>query len=214
MNNDELVDLVCRTASSYLDGTMRTARVLEALKRVDRASFLPPAVRHRAYFDEALPIGNGQTCSQPSMVAFMLDKLDIVLGHRILEIGAGSGYAAVLASILCFPGGTVFASEILPELADALSSNCAEMGGRIVVLGSDGSEGYPEYGPFDRIFLSAGVRKESFKTEPLLAQIVDNGILLYPEERGCLYRIKRTGNSKTVESYHGVSFVSLKGRNS
>ena len=124
-SNEELVELVKYRADSYLGGGSRNGRVLGAMRALDRAAFLPPQSRIDAYRDEPAAIGLGQTCSQPSMVAFMLDKLDIRPGSRVLEVGAGCGYAAALIALLCSPGGSVVAAEILPELAAMARVNCS-----------------------------------------------------------------------------------------
>ena len=115
-SNEELVALVEYRADSYLGGGRRSSAVLAAMRALDRAAFLPPQSRGEAYRDEPAAIGSRQTCSQPSMVAFMLDKLELRPGLRVLEVGAGCGYAAVLIARLCSPGGSVVAAEILPEL--------------------------------------------------------------------------------------------------
>ncbi len=222
--NDELVELVRFRADSYLGGGTRNGRVLGAMRKLDRAAFLPPQSREDAYRDEPAAIGLGQTCSQPSMVAFMLDKLELKPGARVLEVGAGCGYAAALMAILCSPGGAVIAAEILPELAATARANCAvalaaamptAWGALATVelLAVDGSGGLPERAPFDRIVLSAGVRRGSFREEPLLGQLAEGGILLYPEARGKLYRTTRETGRLVRKSWNGVAFVSLQGKN-
>jgi protein-L-isoaspartate(D-aspartate) O-methyltransferase len=123
-SNDELVETIRYRAGSYLGGGIRDERVLAAMRSIDRAAFLLPHSRGAAYCDEPVSIGYGQTCSQPSMVAFMHDKLELGPGMRVLEVGAGSGYAAAIAALLCAPGGRVIAAEILPELAAMAAANC------------------------------------------------------------------------------------------
>jgi protein-L-isoaspartate(D-aspartate) O-methyltransferase len=218
-SNDELVDAIGYRAESYLGGGVRDRRVLAAMREIDRASFLAPGSREAAYLDEPVSIGLGQTCSQPSMVAFMLDKLDLGPGMRVLEVGAGSGYAAAIAALLCAPGGLVIAAEILPELAAMARANCAVALARrpaaaVEALCADASAGLPGRGPFDRVFLSAGVSRPSFREDALLAQLSDGGVLLYPEARGKLYRVTRTGGGALRESWSGVAFVRLRGKNS
>lgn len=216
-SNDELVELVKYRADSYLGGGKRDGRVLNAMRALDRAAFLPADLRWAAYFDEPVAIGLGQTCSQPSMVAFMLDRLRLFPGARVLEVGAGCGYAAAAIAILCSPGGSVIAVEILPELAAAARSNCvvalAKSLSTVEVLAIDGSGGLPGRAPFDRILLSAGVRRHSFRESLLSAQLAEGGILIYPEERGKLYRIMRRSGGLVRESWDGVAFVRLKGGN-
>jgi protein-L-isoaspartate(D-aspartate) O-methyltransferase len=150
------------------------------------------------------------------MVAFMLDKLEIKPGDTVLEIGAGCGYAGAIASILCKPG-MLYASEIIPELADMMRSNLDCYPENIKVISGDGSAGFGEYAPFDRIFVSAGVNSsasEKFDPSILLDQIRDDGVLLYPENYGNLFKIKKSGDKFVRETYFGVSFVPLIGKNS
>jgi len=222
--NAGLVARVAAAAPAYLGGRERDGRVLEAMLAIDRAAFLPEGSRWAAYLDEPVPIGWGQTCSEPSMVALMLDLLRIEPGQRILEVGSGSGYAAAIAGLLCFPGGQVYAAEILPELALAGRANCAacrlpgapasSLLDRIEFLEADGSAGFPGLAPFDRIMLSAGVASPSFREEPLLGQLAPGGMLLYPQARGSLFRITLDRSGPRRESWAGVAFVPLCGRNS
>jgi protein-L-isoaspartate(D-aspartate) O-methyltransferase len=223
-SNDELVARVARAAPLYVGGGMRDERVLDAMRAIDRAAFLPPESRYAAYVDEPVSIGEGQTCSQPSMVAFMLDKLGIGPGCRVLEVGYGSGYAAAIASLLCAPGGLVYAAEMLPSLASAGRANCAayrlpgapasSLLDRIAFIEGDGSAGFPRLAPFDRILLSAGVASRTFKESILLEQLAEGGILLYPQERGRLFRVTLTPAGVERESWSGVAFVPLRGVNS
>ena len=222
-SNDDLVDNVARDAAGYVGGGSRSARVLDAMRAVDRAAFLPEPSRWAAYIDEPVLIGEGQTCSQPSMVALMLDKLDVEPGSRVLEVGAGSGYAAAIAAILCEPGGCVFAAEIVPELARAGRANCVayRVPGRpsfslddlVRFIEGDGSAGFPRLAPFDRILLSAGVASSSFRESVLVAQLTTDGVLVYPQKRGRLFRVTRTSSGMVRESWYGVAFVPLIGKN-
>jgi protein-L-isoaspartate(D-aspartate) O-methyltransferase len=223
--NDELIELVRHRAGSYIGRGERDPRVLDAMRAIDRAAFLPAGARYAAYLDEAADIGLGQTCSQPSMVAFMLDKLDIRPASRVLEVGAGCGYAAALIALLCAPGGSVVAAEIESELASSARVNCAmalaaaaplgwASAATVELVAADASDGLPERAPFDRILLSAGVRSRSFSEEPLLAQLAEGGVLVYPEARGRLYRMTRRKGRIVRESWAGVAFVDLRGRNS
>jgi protein-L-isoaspartate(D-aspartate) O-methyltransferase len=128
-------------------------RVLEAMERVPRERFVPPELRRRAYDDAALPIGGGQTISQPYMVAAICSALDLEGGEDVLDVGTGSGYqAAVLAEL----AGEVDTIERLPELADQARANLASAGyARVRVHVGDGSRGLPEHAPFDGIAVAA-----------------------------------------------------------
>ncbi len=208
MNNDDLVINIKNKAPFYLDNSNRDEKILNAMRMVDRKDFLPESSKHLAYEDVPLPIGYNQTCSQPSMVAFMLDKLEIKPNNKILEVGAGCGYASAIASILCKPEGIVYAVEIIKELSDLARRNLAPYMENIVLLNMDGSKGLPQYAPYDRIFLSAGVPK-NFNNKIFLDQLKDNGILIYPESYGNLYKFKKLKNKIYSEVFYGVSFVPL-----
>ena len=132
---------------------IRSAEVLDALARVPRELFVPADVRHRAYEDSPLPIGYGQTISQPYIVAYMTEALETSPDHRVLEIGTGSGYqAAVLAELV----REVYSIEIIPELAERARRTLADAGYRNVdVRTGNGYAGWPERAPFDRIIVTA-----------------------------------------------------------
>jgi protein-L-isoaspartate(D-aspartate) O-methyltransferase len=127
-------------------------RVLEAMGRVPREPFVPEGERRRAYADAALPIGHGQTISQPYMVARIAESLALQPGERVLDVGTGSGYqAAVLAEL----GARVVTIERIPELAEQARRNLAEAGYEADVRVGDGTLGVPELAPFDAIAVAA-----------------------------------------------------------
>lgn len=215
MNNRELVKIIKEKSTFYLDNEVCSERVLKAMLAVDRADFIPGFYIRDVYIDAPLPIGYGQTCSQPSMVAFMLDKLKIERGNKILEIGGGCGYAAAVAAHLTGSSGVVYTSEIIEPLSIKLKANVVTAGyDNVVVLNSDGSEGFPEFAPYDRIFLSAGVSSH-FEYEKLIDQLAVGGSIIFPERYGNLYLIHKGEKGQTEsEAFYGVSFVPLKGKNS
>jgi protein-L-isoaspartate(D-aspartate) O-methyltransferase len=128
-------------------------RVLEAMGRVERHRFVPEAARRNAYDDSPLPIGHGQTISQPYIVAFMTQALDVHPDHRVLEIGTGSGYqAAILAEIV----KELYTIEIVPDLGERARATLAELGYKNVqVRIGNGYLGWPEHAPYDRIIVTA-----------------------------------------------------------
>ena len=274
MNNDSLVDQVA-SRENYLVSTPRSQRVLEAMRRVDRAKFIPdedqPLIvvdeqsqrklarnlesvmrgseqptmadiqrillgtcevmassrtlnvsrRALAYNDEVIPLGYDQTCSQPSMVAFMADALELQPGMKVLEIGTGCAYHAAVTAELVWEKGKVYSIEYLPELASLARENLKNHFGpeyqrRVEVICGDGSVGLPDQAPFDAIYLTAGVKLEHFEPGLLAPQLkLPGGTLLYPEDDGIMVRESygRFGNVEAIKYYHGVAFVPLKGKN-
>ena len=150
-------------------------RVLEAFRRVPRERFVPPASKGDAYGDHPLAIGHGQTISQPYMVALMSQELSVAEGHRVLEIGTGSGYqTAILAAL----GAQVYTVERIAELSDAARQRLEDVGftGIRYHVG-DGTLGWPEDVLFDRIMVTAG----SPETPPsLVRQLADGGRMAIP----------------------------------
>src|SRR3954469_22014976 len=129
-------------------------RILSAFEQVPREAFVPPELHARAYEDTALPIGLGQTISQPSMIALMLQALQCAPQHRVLEVGSGSGYVLALLSQL---GCEVFGVERHSELAARAPDTLRSIGVTgVVVQEGDGTLGLPQHAPFDRILVSAG----------------------------------------------------------
>ncbi len=150
-------------------------RVLDAMAKVPRERFVPRAQRPSAYDDRALPIGEGQTISQPYMVAAMLQALRTGPELTALEIGGGSGYQAALLGELC---ERVWAVEIVEVLADRAGAVLAELGyDNVEVVAGDGSLGLPEHAPYDRIIVAAGAPEVP---EPLMEQLADGGRLVAP----------------------------------
>lgn len=150
-------------------------RVLEAMRSVPRERFVPAAMRPEAYADRPLAIGQGQTISQPYMVAKMLEVLQCGPEETALEIGAGSGYQAALLGELC---AEVWAVEILEELAEKAQKVIAELGyDNVHVVVADGTQGLPEHAPYDRIIVAAAAPAVP---EPLTEQLADGGRLVLP----------------------------------
>ncbi len=188
---------------------IRDSRVLEAMARVPRHLFVPEALSHQAYSDFPLPIGFGQTISGPSTVAFMLEALKLQGGEKVLEVGTGSGYqAALLAEI----GTRVFSVERIPELAKRARLTLDRLGyGTVLIRVGDGSKGWPEEAPFDRIIISASSPKLPLR---LCEQLALEGIMVLPlltdgEER--LIRVKRLREGLLKEDLGPSRFVPLVG---
>jgi protein-L-isoaspartate(D-aspartate) O-methyltransferase len=150
-------------------------RILDAMRKVPRERFVPDEIVSRAYEDNPLPIGLGQTISQPYIVAHMTDALGLARTHRVLEIGTGSGYqAAVLAEI----AGEVYTVEIVPELARRATGVLRALGyTNAHVREGDGYAGWPEHAPFDRIIVTAA---PDDIPRPLIEQLAPGGRLVIP----------------------------------
>ncbi len=185
-------------------------RVLAALERVPRERFVPDAARSRAYADQALSIGHGQTISQPYMVAVMTQALELDEEERVLEVGTGSGYqAAVLAEL----AREVWSVELIPELAEAAAVLLGELGyANVHVRAGDGSLGWAEEAPFDAIVVTAGAPGTP---RSLLAQLSpDGGRLVAPVgDRDLQYLeiVERRGTEYVTRRSIGCRFVPLLG---
>ena len=185
-------------------------RVLEAMRAVPREAFVPPAYAGRAYEDGPLPIGEGQTISQPYIVALMLEAAKLRPTERLLEVGSGSGYAAAVASRLC---ARVFAIERHAALADEAAARWTGLGyGTIAHRVGDGTRGWPEEAPFDAILVSAGGPSVP---PALMDQLAIGGRLVIPvggRGQQTLLRVTRTGAKTFAQEDLGhVMFVPLVG---
>jgi len=189
---------------------VRNPRVLEVMRKVPRHLFVPPLYQGAAYRDSPLPIGHGQTISQPYIVGLMTELLDVSPGDRVLEVGAGSGYqAAILAEL----GAHVITIERLPEVAGLARENLQRAGvvGVQVIVG-DGTEGYPPVAPYKAILITAGTPEIP---DPLLSQLDEGGRLVAPvgsRDIQELIRLEKSGGHITRSTFGGVVFVPLLGR--
>jgi protein-L-isoaspartate(D-aspartate) O-methyltransferase len=189
---------------------VKDKRVLAAMGKVPRHEFVPEGRRAEAYTDHPLPIGQGQTISQPYIVAFMTEAIGSRPGQRVLEVGTGSGYqAAVLAELV----GEVYTVELLPELADAAKKRLARLGYRNVhVKAGDGYLGWPDKGPFDAVVVTCGAKEVP---RPLFEQLKPGGKLVIPvgktEEVQTLRVITKGSDGKReVRDLLPVRFVPLR----
>jgi protein-L-isoaspartate(D-aspartate) O-methyltransferase len=149
--------------------------VLDAMRKVPRERFVPPDQAARAYDDRALPIGRGQTISQPYIVAYMTEALRVAPDSRVLEIGTGSGYQAAILGELA---RQVYSIEIVPALAARASTTLKALGfTNVQVHEGDGYAGWPEQAPFDRILVTAAVQTIP---QPLIDQLAPGGVLVAP----------------------------------
>ncbi len=180
-----------------------------AFRAVDRVHFVPSALAGEAYADYPLPIGQGQTISQPSTVAFMLEQLQPEVGQRVLEVGAGSGYVAALLAKVVGQTGHVFALEVLPELVDVARQHLARYHfSQLELIEADGSRGYPEQAPYGRIIVSAAAPE---LPRELKDQLTIGGRLVAPigGYSQDIVLIERTLEGFTERRFPGFVFVPL-----
>ncbi len=179
---------------------------LQAMRNVPRHDFVPSGQRARAYTDQPIPIGHGQTISQPYIVAYMTQLLDLEPDQRALEIGAGSGYqAAILAEII----DEVYTIEIIEELAEFGGDNLARNGYEDVkVKHADGYYGWEEHAPFDAIVVTAA---SPDIPSPLVDQLKDGGIMVipvgHPFQTQQLMLVEKDGDDIITEALMAVQFV-------
>jgi protein-L-isoaspartate(D-aspartate) O-methyltransferase len=183
--------------------------VREAMKSVPRDKFVLPRDVHLAYGDHALPIGFGQTISQPSLVARMTYLLELRPGDRVLEIGTGSGYQTAVLAALGYV--EIYTVEVIPELAAAARERLAGLGfSHIHFKLGDGYLGWPEHAPYDGIIVTAA---PTHVPPPLLEQLADGAYLVIPVgptgETQVLWRIRREGDDYIRQQVSAVAFVPL-----
>jgi protein-L-isoaspartate(D-aspartate) O-methyltransferase len=186
---------------------IRDARVLDAMARVTRHEFVPEDFRQDAYGDHPLPIGEGQTISQPYIVAAMLEHLALQSTDRVLEVGTGSGYVTALLSLLC---AEVYSVERHAQLAASAESRLQRLGYRNVKIRvGDGSQGWPEYAPFHAILVSAAT---AAMPPALFVQLREGGRMMVPVGPSSsqeLQLISKICGQPVVKILEGCRFVPL-----
>jgi protein-L-isoaspartate(D-aspartate) O-methyltransferase len=185
--------------------------VIDVMERVPRHEFVPLEYRGQAYADHPLPIGHGQTISQPYIVALMTQLLQLKPTFRVLEVGAGSGYQAAILGELC---ERVYTVEIIPELAASAKERLKRLGFENVhVKQADGYYGWEEHAPYDAIIVTAAPENVP---PPLVAQLGDGGRLVIPVgpagEYQTLWLIEKRGDETISRNITGVVFVPLTGK--
>jgi protein-L-isoaspartate(D-aspartate) O-methyltransferase len=187
---------------------VRTTTVLAAMLQVPRHEFVPDAVRAQAYSDHPLPIGEGQTISQPYIVALMTELLKLDEHQKVLEIGTGSGYQSAILSLLA---GEVYSIEIVESLAEQADKRLRKLGYRVTARSGDGYEGWVEQAPFDRIVLTAAPPE---MPQVLVDQLKPGGRLVAPVgpaggEQELIVLDKDAEGQVRSMSVVGVSFVPM-----
>ena len=200
-----------RSTSRQIGRTTLNADVLEAMATVPRHEFVPQNVRRHAYENRPLPIGFGQTISQPFIVALMTELLGVTAGDRVLEVGTGSGYQAAILAQLDL---RVFSIEIIPELAEIACRRLRRLPNPVTTRVGDGYHGWLEEGPFDAIIVTAAA---SHIPPPLVAQLRPGGVMIIPV--GGPYSVqqltlveKALDGAVTTRQLLPVAFVPLTGK--
>jgi protein-L-isoaspartate(D-aspartate) O-methyltransferase len=205
------------------EGWLKTPRIIEAFKKIKRVDFLPEDLKDLAEINEALPIGYGQTISQPLVVAFMLEILQPKEGEKILDIGSGSGWTTALLAYIVSgasnsklktqnskPKGKIIAIEVIPELKEFGEKNVAKYNfikkGVVEFVCADGSKGYEKEAPFDKILVSAMAREcyQSWKD-----QLKIGGRIVVPIGNSIWLFIKKSEREFEEFEYPGFVFVPL-----
>lgn len=184
-------------------------RVLDAIEQTQRDLFVPESLRHAAYDDAALPIGNGQTISQPYIVALMTQELRLTGNETVLEVGTGSGYQTAILARLC---RTVVTIERIETLSESAKRVLTESGvGNVVFLVGDGTLGNSERGPYDRILVTASAPSVP---QPLYEQLKPGGLLIAPvgdESMQEVILVEKTVSGPKTTPLCGCRFVKLIG---
>lgn len=197
------------------DGYLKTLEIIEAFKAIDRKDFIPDEQKESAYVNTPLPIGFGQTISQPLTVAFMMELLKPKAGEKIMDIGAGSGWTlALLAQIVGGPpvgGGRIIGIERIPELKKMAENNVAKYGfirrGIVEIIFGDGSRGYEKEAHYDKIIAAASA--EGKIPEEWQRQLKIGGRIVAPVGNSII-AIDKIGKDKyNIKEYFGFSFVPL-----
>ena len=171
----EEIDAMLGSAAGKLGVTKLSPRVRAAMSEVPRHEFVPPDYRSRAYSNTPVPIGHGQTISQPLIVALMTELLQLAKTDKVLEVGTGSGYQAAVLSVLA---GEVYTIEIVPELGTMARANLERLGySNVSTKIGDGYQGWAEHAPFDAIIVTAA---PDHTPQPLIAQLKTGGRMVIP----------------------------------
>lgn len=191
-------------------GYLKTPRIIEAFRKISRVDFVPDNLKSEAYKDIPLPIGHGQTISQPATVAFMLELLDLRAGDKILDIGYGSGWTTALMAHIVGSEGRVCAVERIPELCKLGKGNIEEYDfiekGVVECFCADGTRGLPERAPFNKILAGASAKK---LPPAWREQLKIGGRIVAPIGWSVWLFIKKSETEFEEKEYSGFAFVPL-----
>lgn len=188
-------------------GVLKNPLVYSAFRAVDRADFVPANKKLEAYQNYPLPIGHGQTISQPYTVAFMLDLLEPTKGQKILEIGSGSGWQTAMLAHIVGPKGKIYAMELIPELSKFGEVNVEQypdLAKRITFLAQSAENGLPEHAPFDRIIAAASLKEIQ---EVWKKQLTIGGKMVFPLRESIYVLTKESDIVFKKEVFPGFVFV-------
>lgn len=192
------------------DGYLKTPAIIDSFRNIDRRDFIPKESEERAYENIALPIGKKQTISQPLVVAFMLELLDLKPGEKILEIGTGSGWKTMLIANLIGESGKIFSIERIRELYDIAKLNTDKYKdlkeGRVDLLLGDGAKGYKEKAPYDKIIAAASAEEIPVAWKE---QLKIGGRIVAPIKESIIIMDKIAKDKFETKEYFGFSFVPL-----
>ncbi len=204
MTKEKLIEELVR------EGYLKTPAIIEAFRKIDRADFVPTDLKDIAYVNMPLPIGHGQTISQPLTVAFMFELLEPKEGEKILDIGAGSGWTTALLGQIVGQKGQVVAIERIPELVDFATQNVSKYNfiekGTVKIVRGNGSQGFRREAPYDKIIAAAAAKKipEFWKK-----QVKIGGRIVAPVASSVVMLEKTDQNHFEKKEYFGFAFVPL-----
>ncbi len=203
-NENNLIDSLIK------DGWLKTSEIIGAFRKIKREDFLPDDIKNLAELNEALPIGFGQTISQPLVVAFMLELLKPKKGDKILDVGSGSGWTSALLAEIAGKNGKVVAIEIIPELAEFGKNNVEKYNfissGVVEFICGDGSKGFKNEAPYDKILAGASGKDlpKAWKK-----QLKIGGRIVCPIENSIWLFVRRSEDDFEAKEYPGFVFVPL-----
>lgn len=201
MTNDDLINKLKN------EGTLKTPNIIKAFKDVDRIEFVPENFREEAYCDYPIQIGAGQTISQPTTVAFMLELLKPKRGNKVLDIGAGSGWLTALIAQIVGRTGYVYALEINQEIGELGVKNLSKFGNfKMGYKIADARSYWSKHAPYDRIIASAAFSEIPNKLKNLLKE---GGVMVVPTKNNELIRIIKTKTKYIEKTFPGFVFVPL-----
>lgn len=194
------------------DGYISKDEVIKAMEKVPREKFLPKFLENQSYDDTPLQIGEGQTISAPHMVGIMVENLDLEKGHKVLEIGTGSGYHACVVAEIIGNEGKIYSVELYETLGEKAKKVVQELNYKnVFIFVGDGSKGLKEFAPYDRIYVTCASPKIPF---PLVEQLKENGKMLIPVGNRWyqeLIKVEKKDNKIKKKNLGGCIFVPLRG---